>query len=428
MGQHNSKQSEGVQIRKLSIQRPDTHYERSFNSYYGSQWMVPLLIRHGVHRDLCNTTIGIKADIDVNIPPERALSFEYPENVLKHTLRRCKNLKIAIQFDFYTVGLPEKVKEVDPETYEGLSAKGKQLQDVAHANMLMIYRSNDMKKLIVEHFEPHGSQFNATEMHLSGSPQLIELSKQVTQAYKDMLDTIPTIIQRLSEDQLGEVVYYPPNKVCPFIDGPQAIEGIVSSQMDMEGFCKTWSWAWVDLRLQNMHVPPEVLTKELRKMNSQSLFKYVMDYAYYARNLYYHYTKVDGNPERYAKIGLSVVDKLNKMIPKIELEAGVFADSVIDSTIFLVNKVPDAKSMENLSELLPEILGKPDSYMHLPKIMYHLTGAYIPYTLVKTIETVTKKLDASSGRYSTKALLERLEAKKPREAVIKREQIKRRNY
>lgn len=427
MGQTNSKQTEGVQIRKLSIQRPDTHYERSFNSYYESQWMVPILIRHGVHRDLCNTTIGIKADIDINKSPDRALTFEYPREVLRHTLRRCKNLKIAIQFDFYTSGLSDKIKELDPEFYEHLSVKGT-LRDVAHANMLMIYRSADMKKLIVEHFEPHGSQFNAVEMNLDDSPKLTELSKQVKQAYKDMLDTIPIIIQRLSAAPADEVVYYPPNKVCPFVDGPQALEGTLSSKMDMEGFCKTWSWAWVDLRLQNMHVPPEVLTKELLKMNSNSLFKLVMDYAYYARNLYYHYTKVDGNPERYAKVGLSVVDKLNTMIPTIESEAGVFADSVIDSAIFLINRVPDAKSMENLSELLPELLGKPDTYSLLSKIMHHLTGAYIPFTLVKTIESITKKLDASSGRYSTKALLERLETKKPREAVISRDQIKRRNY
>lgn len=346
--------SDGISIRRLSVKRPWERVEESFSEYYNSQWFVPILLRRGIHPNLCNSVVVIET---IFVVPEGdgpcKLEFNYPKNVLSHTLGMCKNKMVAIQFDFSSTGLPDRISKLDKQWYDEMKPK-----NMSHANMLLVYYTNNGTTLNIEHFEPHGASYVPKVCKTS---TLVNLCEELTLLHQQMLDAIPQIFKEV--DPMVKVVqYYPPSQLCP-LKGPQAITDSIASQLGLDGFCKTWSWAWVDLRLQNKDVDPKKLMDKVLGTDSKVLTKFILDYAFYARSIYKQYIESEQeHPEKYALMGVNMIFELDKLIPNIENKAGAYSIQVIHSAINAIQNAHNIGGMWALALLLPPLLSSPDDW------------------------------------------------------------------
>jgi hypothetical protein len=117
-----------------------------------------------------------------------------------------------------------------------------------HANALII----DNKNKTIERFEPHGS---------------------VTNMYN--MDEFDNDLRKFFKKSLPNYIYVSP-KTIEKEYGPQGLsqEGLESFKKigDPGGFCLTWSFAYIDLRLSNPNIPAKnVLDAALKIINNKGL-------------------------------------------------------------------------------------------------------------------------------------------------------------
>jgi hypothetical protein len=122
-----------------------------------------------------------------------------------------------------------------------------------HANALVF----DKKLKTFERFEPNGSQVEVSINPLSENYNYPLLD----QALKDIFQT-----------ELG-YNYLPSLNICPYV-GPQFIESAQESGSryigDPLGFCAAWSLLYIDARLSNPDIPPDILVDLLLKQLATS--------------------------------------------------------------------------------------------------------------------------------------------------------------
>lgn len=119
-------------------------------------------------------------------------------------------------------------------------------QKSGHSNML-IYKVNNN---IIEHFEPHGDQFQGMKTIQNNAEKMI-------------LRFINTLNGYLRENGLHEATYVKASQVCPYIKGFQAIEEASTlkryKQFESAGYCSAWSYFFAELNLKN----PNLTSNEL---------------------------------------------------------------------------------------------------------------------------------------------------------------------
>ena len=116
-------------------------------------------------------------------------------------------------------------------------------KEFGHANML-IYRPGQN---IVERFEPHGAKMKTKLKSIDDS-----VNEQVTEIF-GRFEVRPFLYEKIN--------YVPPNEVCPFVKGFQAIESMLKT-ID-SGYCTMWSMFLMEMVLYNPNVTTSKIIKDI---------------------------------------------------------------------------------------------------------------------------------------------------------------------
>ncbi len=130
--------------------------------------------------------------------------------------------------------------------------------DDGHANMLIV--NKNVVPWEFERFEPHGAvEPNGSSLYLM----------------QDLLDeALEQWIVGMFEGM--NVVYKRPVDVCPDV-GPQTRS---ENDRELNGFCQTWVWFYVEARLNNPNLKGEEILNDLFNADPRDLYEMIQDYVH----------------------------------------------------------------------------------------------------------------------------------------------------
>lgn len=217
-----------------------------------------------------------------------------------------------------------------------------------HANLL-IYRKKDH---IIEHFEPHGSEFlgksdrNIIKIRLNEFIDLLNVN---------LKNTHPS----------GLVTLVPSNVVCPYINGLQSLEEKSKQRNEGPGYCAAWSMFFTELILKNPTIPSDellniVITKFEKEPEKQ---------ANYLRNIITGYTNIIHQKiDKYFYFltgSTNTIDRIIDMNKKGQLKPFLMNfDSIIDIQTELFSK-PSLTKKEYIKIIQERKLKETDLYKTL---------------------------------------------------------------
>lgn len=305
-------------IRKLSMkERPKrlitTPVIRDDSMYF----LYLLLNKRKSLQNLCIAVCNMEYDASTH-------SLSVKENVLKHYLLSCQNAFIAIPLFIYF--------SADPDSD-------------SHANMVLV-RSTPTGQLQVERFEPNGK----------------EITNKYEETQQEIDDSLTDLFYDLSKGTGTTLEYTPANQICPLI-GPQAIsETQVKIKSDIYlGFCQTWIYLYMEMRIQNPHQTPTEIMDSLLELPAKEMYSLVMDYAYYMKQYFDQKDVKDNVKLLIAKDrAMAYVDRAIAEINQMNLQA-----SVIDAKITeMINRVIEAENMVTLVEFINKLETSSDVAIH----------------------------------------------------------------
>ena len=119
--------------------------------------------------------------------------------------------------------------------------------EFGHTNML-IYRPGQN---IVERFEPHGAKMKTKIKYIDDS-----VNEQLTEIFREF-EVRPFFYPKIN--------YVPPNEICPFVKGFQAIESMLET-ID-SGYCSMWSMFLMEMVLYNPNVTTSKIIKDIMEIS-----------------------------------------------------------------------------------------------------------------------------------------------------------------
>lgn len=405
-----------VQFRKLSLQRPPEYIAQSFNSQ-ASNWFIPILSRRGKYDDMCGAMLHIYCNLRLT-GDKVSLEVDFPENTLKYALRSCANKVIPIDLTLRTTGLHEQLRSSVPSLFSNYLLEGIP-REISHANMILLYRKNG--EIVAEHFEPHGtisstfiSPFQGLMLNLPFLSVLKQLLGRIDESYDLLLQQLH---RKLEELTLEKVRYLRPIDLCPMKIGPQTRTAKQESTVLSKGYCRSWSLAWVDLRMHNSDLAPEELMRQILLLPDEEIFKFVHDYAFYARKLT---EQLSGGDDRYPIIGTTIVSILEQLIPRLEERAGTAnAQTIFDSIMRAVGNAPTGTAMASLKVLADFVLvHTPDDWSRAAEIFDAVVGLDFGILGMKTLKDLVSTVDYT---YRVDDVLNLLVQKSP----VKKRNVKR---
>ena len=371
-------------VRNYEYERQQGIVTPSFNKDNQGCWFMPILYKSAGYSHLCEAVSLIYAKVDFSNVPK--LNFTYAKNLLKYSLKSCDDSVLVIHLVVSTIGLGNYLKKKNPRLKT-------QEDDWAHANVLLVHRDKTTRKLVVEHFEPHGSMLDLEYLF-------------------DLYPIILKDLEAILTEAAGEPIdYLAPSSVCPVPDGPQSRTESNETSVGSAGYCATWTLAWVDLRLNNMDVPADVLMKSLLSLPNDELFDFVLNYAYYAEKLW-KASRTDG--KEYVRVGRQVMDDLDMLVPKLINVAGKDSEGIIINILKAIHSAPDTKSLKNLLGIL-EIIVKgyhqPNDWSDVSYLFRMIRGFELDVKYTSFVQRLTSIIirNNSFGQKETYSVLKIIE-------------------
>lgn len=179
--------------------------------------------------DKQDTLLGMSINIKMKLTKEEEAEMREQFVNLAKTLTKC------IKKDEETIIIPLNY-------YKGFLPVG-------HSNVLIYRRRTNA----IEHFEPHGGEFKASEKEQANIERKIDFFIRIFNA-------------ELKKDNIPAVTYVAATNVCPYLQGLQTLENnslLKKSKGEPGGYCSIWSMFFAELCLKNPDKSSEEILEDI---------------------------------------------------------------------------------------------------------------------------------------------------------------------